>query len=192
MDLWWHSSQGCFFGCKKILKTKKLIHLNWDLFVIIFKAKKLIQNFHKQQDYIAAKQKNKYHQYIPHSGGRWQAKRFRKSTMPIVERLVVCLMFHGRNTGKKQLAVNIIKHAFEIIHLQTDSNPLQVLIDAITNSGAREDSTRIGSAGTVRRQAVDVSPLRRINQALYMLTTGVRFYFFKKKKKMNNSRWMDS
>jgi len=82
-------------------------------------------------------------------------------------------MFHGRNTGKKQLAVNIIKHSFEIIHLQTDSNPLQVLVDALTNSGAREDSTRIGSSGTVRRQAVDVSPLRRIDQALYMLTTGV-------------------
>lgn len=36
-----------------------------------------------------------------------------------------------------------------------------------------EDSTRIGSAGTVRRQAVDVSPLRRVNQAIALLTTGV-------------------
>lgn len=35
---------------------------------------------------------------------------------------------------------------------------------AIINSGPREDSTRIGRAGTVRRQAVDVSPLRRVNQ----------------------------
>jgi len=26
----------------------------------------------------------------------------------------------------------------------------------------------------VRRQAVDVSPLRRVNQALYLLTTGAR------------------
>ncbi len=31
-------------------------------------------------------------------------------------------------------------------------------------SGPREDATRIGSAGVVRRQAVDVSPLRRVNQ----------------------------
>jgi len=38
----------------------------------------------------------------------------------------------------------------------------------------REDSTRIGSAGVVRRQAVDVSPLRRVNQAIYLLTTGAR------------------
>ncbi|KAJ2693503.1 ribosomal protein S5, partial [Coemansia sp. RSA 1285] len=53
-------------------------------------------------------------------------------------------------------------------------NPIQVLIDAITNTGPREDSTRIGSGGTVRRQAVDVSPLRRVNQSISMLTTGAR------------------
>merc|ERR1711962_305133 len=33
---------------------------------------------------------------------------------------------------------------------------VQRLVDAIINSGPREDSTRIGRAGTVRRQAVDV------------------------------------
>lgn len=46
---------------------------------------------------------------------------------------------------------------------------------AIINvSGPREDATRIGSAGVVRRQAVDISPLRRVNQAIYLLTTGAR------------------
>lgn len=47
-------------------------------------------------------------------------------------------------------------------------------MNAILNSGAREDSTRIGRGGTVRRQAVDVSPLRRVNQAIYLLCTGAR------------------
>ena len=56
----------------------------------------------------------------------------------------------------------------------TDQNPIQVAVDAIVNCGPREDSTRIGSAGTVRRQAVDVSPLRRVNQAIALLTVGVR------------------
>jgi small subunit ribosomal protein S5e len=83
-------------------------------------------------------------------------------------------MMHGRNNGKKLMAVRIIKHAFEIIHVLTDANPIQILIDAIINTGPREDSTRIGGQGTVRRQAVDVSPLRRVNQAIWLLTTGAR------------------
>ena len=53
-------------------------------------------------------------------------------------------------------------------------NPLQVVVNAIINGGPREDSTRIGRAGTVRRQAVDVSPLRRVNQAMWLLCTGAR------------------
>ena len=83
------------------------------------------------------------------------------------------MMMKGRNNGKKLLTVRIVAHAFEIIHLLSDQNPIQVLVDAIVNTGPREDSTRIGSQGTVRRQAVDVSPLRRVNQAISLLTTGV-------------------
>ncbi|PNP54214.1 hypothetical protein THARTR1_05421 [Trichoderma harzianum] len=100
--------------------------------------------------------------------------RFRKANCPIIERLTNSLMMHGRNNGKKLMAVRIVAHAFEIIHLMTDQNPIQVAVDAIVNCGPREDSTRIGSAGTVRRQAVDVSPLRRVNQAIALLTTGAR------------------
>ena len=66
------------------------------------------------------------------------------------------------------------QHTCEIIHLVTGGNPLQIIADAVAKSGPREDSTRIGSSGVVRRQAVDVSPLRRVNQALYLLTTGAR------------------
>lgn len=112
--------------------------------------------------------------FLPHSSGRYAARRFKKAKCPIVERLTNSMMMHGRNNGKKLLAVRIIKQAMEIIHLLTDQNPMQVLVDAIVNTGPREDSTRIGSAGTVRRQAVDVSPLRRVNQAIMLLTTGAR------------------
>ncbi|CDP16518.1 unnamed protein product [Coffea canephora] len=83
-------------------------------------------------------------------------------------------MIHGRNDGKKLMDVRIVKHATEIIHLLTDSNPIQTIVDAVINNGPREDATRIGSAGVVRRQAVDISPLRRVNQAIYLLTTGAR------------------
>merc|ERR1712240_993979 len=121
------------------------------------------------KDYIATHERN-----LPHSAGRYASKRFRKAQCPVVERLVNSLMMHGRNNGKKLLTVRIARHAFEIIHLLTGENPLQVLVDAIINSAPREDSTRIGRAGTVRRQAVDVAPLRRVNQAIWLLCTGTR------------------
>ncbi|VDM69635.1 unnamed protein product, partial [Strongylus vulgaris] len=94
-------------------------------------------------DYIGVKEKHS--RYLPHTAGRYQTVRFRKAGCPVVERLCNSMMMHGRNNGKKLMA-----------------NPVQVLVNAIINSGPREDSTRIGRAGTVRRQAVDVSPLRRV------------------------------
>ena len=124
------------------------------------------------RDYIAVKEQHA--KYLPHSSGRYAAKRFRKAQCPIVERLVNALMMNGRNNGKKLMTCRIVKHCFEIIHLVSGDNPLQVLVDAISNSGPREDSTRIGRAGTVRRQAVDVSPLRRVNQAIWLCCTGAR------------------
>lgn len=128
-------------------------------------------------DYIAIKDKACI--YTPHTSGRYQKKCFRKAMCPIVERLVNSMMMHGRNNGKKLMAIRIVKHAFEIIHLMTDKNPIQVFVDAVKNGGPREDSTRIGSAGVVRRQAVDVSPLRRVNQAIYLICTGARTAAFR-------------
>ena len=124
------------------------------------------------QDYIAFKDKRAV--YLPHTAGRYAKKRFRKATCPVVERLVNSLMMHGRNNGKKLMTMKIVEHAFDIIHLITNENPIQVLVQAIINAGPREDSTRIGRAGTVRRQAVDVSPLRRVNQAIYLICLGSR------------------
>merc|ERR1739848_538543 len=131
-------------------------------------------------DYIAVKEK--YAKYLPHSAGRYQVKRFRKAQCPIVERLTCSMMMHGRNNGKKLLSIRIVKHAFEIIHLLTGENPLQVLVNAIKNSGPREDSTRIGRAGSVRRQSCDVSPLRRVNQAIYLICKGARDAAFRSSK----------
>ena len=124
------------------------------------------------EDYIGVKAKHAV--YVPHTAGRYAAKRFRKAQCPIVERLVNALMMHGRNNGKKLMAVRIVKHTMDIIHLLSDQNPIQVIVDAIINSGPREDATRVGSAGVIRRQAVDMSPLRRVNQAIWLITTGAR------------------
>merc|ERR1711861_99774 len=108
------------------------------------------------KDYVACKPAHAV--FLPHSAGRWAKKRFKKAQCPIIERITNALM----------------KHCCDIIHLTTGENPIQVIVDAVVNSGAREDSCRIGSAGVVRRQAIDVSPLRRVNTAIHLLTTGAR------------------
>ena len=77
----------------------------------------MVPNLFVLQDYISVK--DKYAKYLPHSAGRYAAKRFRKAHCPIVERLVNSLMMHGRNNGKKLMTVRIVKHSFEIIHLTT-------------------------------------------------------------------------
>lgn len=134
------------------------------------------------EDYIAC---GRYHAtYLPHTAGRYQVKRFRKASCPIVERLAVCLMRKGRNAGQKLMAVRLIEYTLEIIHLLTDQNPIQIIVDAVINSGPREDSTRVGGAGVVRRQAVDMSPFRRVNYALYLLATGAREASFRNLKTM--------
>ena len=138
--------------------------------------------FNTEQDYLACK--SDHATYLPHTAGRYQLKRFRKASCPIVERLACCLMRKGRNSGKKLMAVRIIQHTLEIIHLLTDQNPIQVVVDAIINSGPRDDSTRVGGAGVVRRQAVDMSPFRRVNYALYLLATGAREASFRNLKTM--------
>jgi len=116
----------------------------------------------------------KHSTYLPHTVGRYNSKRFHKASCPLVERLVCGLMMHGRNNGKKLKAIRMLKHSFDIINLLTDENPIQIIINAVINSGPREDSTRVGYTGTARRQAVDVSPLRRINTAIQLLTMGAR------------------
>ena len=92
------------------------------------------------EDYIAVKPK--YAKFTAHTAGRYQKRRFRKAQCPIVERLVSSLMMHGRNNGKKLMAVRIVQHAFEIVHLLTDQNPIQVLVDAIISGGAKLDPLR--------------------------------------------------
>ncbi|KAG6489513.1 hypothetical protein ZIOFF_050786 [Zingiber officinale] len=86
-------------------------------------------------DYIAVTPP-KHATYLPQTAGRYSAKRFRKAQCPIIERLTNSLMMHGQNNGKKLMAVCIIKHAMEIIHLLTDANPIQIVVDAIINSVA--------------------------------------------------------
>ena len=111
---------------------------------------------------------------LPHSSGRHSSQRFKKIEVNIVERFANKLMRPGKNTGKKMLVLNAIEAAFELIHLKTGNNPIQVLVDAVQNAAPREETTRISYGGVAQHQAVDVAPLRRIDLALRFLTEGIR------------------
>ncbi|MEM2367881.1 MAG: 30S ribosomal protein S7 [Candidatus Bathyarchaeia archaeon] len=111
---------------------------------------------------------------IPHSMGRHEHKRFGKANVNIVERLVNNLMRPGKNAGKKAKAINIVKHAFEVIHLRTGKNPIEVLVRAVENSAPCEDTTRIAYGGIVYHLSVDISPQRRVDLALRYICEGAR------------------
>ncbi|UCD97329.1 MAG: 30S ribosomal protein S7 [Candidatus Bathyarchaeota archaeon] len=112
--------------------------------------------------------------YLPHSMGRHEHRRFHKSEVNVVERLINNLMRPGKNAGKKTWATGALRNALEIIHLQTGRNPIEVLVEAVQNCAASEDTTRISYGGVVYHQAVDVSPQRRVDLALRLLAEGVR------------------
>lgn len=119
---------------------------------------------------------------LPLTYGRSALKRFNKAEVNIVERLANKLMHFGkkyakntgRMAGKKIHSLNVVKEAFDIIHLKTGKNPVAVLIKAIENSAPNEDTTRIVYGGTVYHVSVDVAPLRRVDLALRFITDGVK------------------
>ncbi len=119
---------------------------------------------------------------MPTSMGRHEHHRFAKAEVNVVERLVNNLMHFGKkyakNTGrmggKKARAINIVKTAFDIIHLKTGGNPVEHLIRAIENASPNEDTTRISYGGVVYHLSVDISPLRRLDLALRFIAEGAR------------------
>lgn len=108
-------------------------------------------------------------QIIPHSCGKYSQQDFGKSNMMIVERLINRLMQTENNTGKKQLAIRIVRDAFEIIHRKTKRNPIEVLVEAIGNSGPREETVRLKYGGINVPKSVDTAPMRRVDTAIHFL-----------------------
>merc|ERR1711911_14996 len=117
---------------------------------------------------------NKAQVVIPHTAGRYNKRAFLKTECPIIERLVNSLMFQGRNTGKKTMAINHCMKALEIIQLRTNKNPVAVFVDAVQNAAAREDKARVGKSSMSKPAAVDVAPFRALNKAIYYMCAGAR------------------
>ncbi|MEK6926059.1 MAG: 30S ribosomal protein S7 [Nanoarchaeota archaeon] len=121
------------------------------------------------------------------------AQKFGQTKVNIVERLMNRLGVAGHRgkkhriglghvTGKYDKNMKIILDAFSIIEKKTGKNPVQVLIKAIENAAPRDEITVIEYGGARYPQAVDVSPLRRVNLALKHLIHGASDKAFGKKK----------
>ena len=149
---------------------KLLLFRKWDLSDIAIQDKGL-------KNVISLRQS-----IMPLTFGRSALKRFNKADVNIVERLINKLMHFGkkyakntgRMAGKKIHAINTMKTAFDIIHLKTGKNPVEVLVRAVEHSAPNEDTTRIVYGGTAYHVSVDVAPVRRIDLALKFIADGVR------------------
>lgn len=129
------------------------------------------------------------------SHGR-NVQKFGQTKVNIMERLMnkVAVAGHrgkkhkiilGRATGKYSKNMNIVLRAFKIIEKKTQKNPVEVLVRAIENSAPRDEVTIIEYGGARYPQAVDVSPLRRVNLALKYLVHGASDKAFNKKKNIS-------
>jgi small subunit ribosomal protein S7 len=123
---------------------------------------------------------------IPHSAGRHEHRRFWKSSkVSIIERFTNRLLSPGFigsrirghkssfNSGKKAKLLKSIKNSFYLIELNTDENPIQILIDAIINTAPREETTKIAMGGISYASAVDIAPQRRVDLALKYLAQAI-------------------
>ncbi|MBD3247552.1 30S ribosomal protein S7 [Candidatus Pacearchaeota archaeon] len=88
----------------------------------------------------------------------------------------------GDSTGKYTKNMNIVLDAFKIIEKRTGKNPVQVLVDAIEKAAPRDGVTIIEYGGARYPQAVDISPLRRVNITLRNIAHGASDKAFDKKK----------
>jgi small subunit ribosomal protein S7 len=129
---------------------------------------------------------------IVKSHGR-NAQKFGAVKVNIVERLMnrIGLSGHrgkkhkiakGNATGKYSKNMKIVLDAFALVEKKTGKNPVEVFVKAIEASAPRDETTVIEYGGARYPQAVDVSPLRRVNLALRWITQGASDKSFGKKK----------
>jgi small subunit ribosomal protein S7 len=119
---------------------------------------------------------------IPHSSGKHARQQFNKSEISIVERLANNLMRTEINSGKKQLTLHAVEEAFDIVNKKTKQNPIQVMVDAISNAGPREEVVRLKYGGISVPKAVDTAPQRRVDTALRYISMGTKNVAFKSKR----------
>ncbi len=111
---------------------------------------------------------------LPHSSGRHEHQRFKKSTINIAERLIDNMMRPGPSGGSKARATSIVKNAMDIVDIRTGKNPVEILVRAVENAAPAEDVTRIAYGGIVYPISIDIAPQRRADIALRHISEAAR------------------
>lgn len=109
---------------------------------------------------------------LPHSSARHANKRFAKTNLNIVERLINNVMRGEVYNGKKGKAYAVVKDAFDRVAEKSGDNPIQILVQAVENASPREEVTRLRYGGINVPKAVDVSPMRRLDIAVRNIAKG--------------------
>ncbi len=122
-------------------------------------------------------------------------EKLAQAKVNIVERLANRLAVPGHvgkkhriitswSSGKYNRNMKTVLQTLKIIQDKTNQNPLQVLITAVEHGSSRDEITVIESGGARYPQAVDTSPLRRVNLALRWMVQGAYAKSFGKKNKI--------
>lgn len=125
-------------------------------------------------------------------------QKFGQTKVNIVERLINKLavaghrgkkhkIILGNSSGKYSKNAMIVLEAFKMIEKKTGKNPIEILVKAVENAAPRDETTVIEYGGARYPQAVDVSPMRRINIALKHIIHGSSDKAFGKKKNISQA-----
>lgn len=130
---------------------------------------------------------------VPRTGARYAQRKFYKSKVSIVERLMNKLMVAGHRgkkhtvtsytmSGKSAQAFRIIIRVLDALEQKTKQNPVKVLVEAVENAAPREEIVSIEYGGARYPKAVDCSPQRRIDLVLKYFVQGAMAKSFNNKK----------
>ena len=78
-------------------------------------------------------------------------------------------------------------NVLEKLEEMTKQNPIQVVVSAIENASPREEVITIERSGAKYAQAVDISPLRRLDLVIRYICQGAAQKAFKSKKSLENA-----
>jgi small subunit ribosomal protein S7 len=130
---------------------------------------------------------------LPKTCGKYGTVSIHKPKMNVIERFMNKLFVPGHKgkkhkltsghvVGNYQKVFKAVKEAFEIIEKRTKKNPVQVLVDAIENGALYEEVMGYRLGGIIARKAVVVSPQRRLDISLRLITQDIFSKSFRTRK----------